>query len=307
MNYLKSNLVYGFISLCLLGLTGCSNDVDQVGNDLTNASSDKTTNIVTDFKVAGITTATTASPTSVLGITSSKWKINSSTGSPSSSSQKYWDDITDSGANYATYSDTNYFYTDGSWVYFKAWRGTKTSSSSGNPRTELREMISGSAANWNGSSGTHSMTWTVKVDKLPKGKDGSTGVVCFGQIHGPEKNSNGVEVDDIIRCQFYGTANQSTGTVKLKISGYITETVLGESKTYTGYNLGSTYTFTLKYYGSTVYLYNGSTLVFSQKMNTSCDSNYFKVGDYLQSVQSQSYDGSYGLVGIKNLSVTHTN
>jgi hypothetical protein len=248
---------------------------------------------------------TTGSPTSVLGITSSTWKINSHTGTPGTSSEKYWDNIVDSGVSFATYSDPTYFYTDGTWVYFKSWRGTAASSNSGNPRVELREMNGSSNASWDGSSGTHTMTFTVKVDKLPKGKDGSTGVVCFGQIHGPSTNASGVEVDDIIRCQFLGTANQSTGSVKLKISGYITETVLGGSKSFDGYALGSSYTFTIKYTGSTVYLYNGSTLVFSQKMNTSTEGNYFKVGNYLQSVQDQSYDGSYGLVGIKNLSVSH--
>ncbi len=40
-------------------------------------------------------------------------------------------------------------------------------------------------------------------------------------------------------------------------------------------------------------------------MNTSCEGNYFKTGNYLQSVKGMSYDGSYGLVGLKELSVTH--
>lgn len=276
-----------------------------------NGNSSSTWNSIIDVKVndASTTTTTPTTPTTtsypagVLGITSSTWKINSHTGSPSSST--YWDDITDSGATFSTYSDANYFYTDGTWTYFKTWRGLKTSSSSSNPRVELRERIGGVDAKWDGSSGTHTMTFTVKVSQLPKGEDGTTGVLCFGQIHGPSTNSSGVEVDDIIRCQFLGTANQTTGSVKLKISGYITETVLGGSKSYDGYALGTEYTFTIKYTGSTVYLYNGSTLVFSQKMNTTCDGNYFKVGNYLQSVKGMSYDGSLGLVAVKNLSVTH--
>jgi hypothetical protein len=269
-----------------------------------NGNSLSTWNSIIDAKVnEATTTTTTYYPTAVLGITSSTWKINSHTGSPSSST--YWDDITDSGANYSTYNDPNYFYSDGTWTIFKCWRGAGTSSSSSNPRVELREMISGTEASWNGSSGTHSMTFTVKVDKLPKGEDGTSGVLCFGQIHGPSTNASGVEVDDIIRVQFYGLANQSTGAVKLKISGYITETVLGGSKTIDGYALATQYTFTIKYTASTVYLYNGSTLIFSQKMNTSCEGNYFKTGNYLQSVKGLSYDGSYGLVSLKGLSVTH--
>ncbi|NRT14923.1 hypothetical protein HNP99_001267 [Flavobacterium sp. 28A] len=247
----------------------------------------------------------TTYPTSILGITANTWKINSFKGTPGSSAVYYDDITTASGVSYNTYNDPNYFYTDGSWTYFKCYRGLGTSSNSSNPRVELRELISGNEASWDGSTGTHTMTWTVKVDKLPKGENGTSGTLCFGQIHGPEKNKSGVAVDDIIRVQFDGAANQSTGAVKLKVSGYITEKVLGGSKSFTGYSLGTTYTFTIKYTGSTVYLYNGSSLVFSQKMNTSTEANYFKTGNYLQSVKGTSYDGSYGLVAIKNLSVSH--
>ncbi|NWL03303.1 hypothetical protein DM790_20955 [Flavobacterium collinsii] len=244
-------------------------------------------------------------PTSVIGITANTWKINSFTGTPGSSAVYYDDITTASGVSYNTYNDPNYFYTDGTWTYFKCYRGLGTSSNSSNPRVELRELNNGSSASWDGSVGTHTMTWTVKVDKLPKGENGTTGVLCFGQIHGPSTNSSGVAVDDIIRVQFDGAANQSTGTVKLKISGYITEKVLGGSKSFTGYSLGTSYTFTIKYTGGKVYLYNGSTLVFSQQMDTSTEGNYFKAGNYLQSVKNVSYDGSYGLVGISSLTVSH--
>ena len=149
------------------------------------------------------------------------------------------------------------------------------------------------------------MTWTANVDRLPKSTDGNSGVLCFGQIHAPSRNSSGVEVDDVIRVQFLGTPDQDTGSVKLKISGYITEKVLGGSKTIDGYSLDTNYTFTIKYTGGKVYLYNGSTLIFSQQMNTSTEGNYFKVGNYLQSVQGASYTGSYGLVKIKDLTISH--
>lgn len=277
-------------------------------------NSSNTWNSIIDTEIYGETTTDDGGtvtpvpsgyPTSVLGITENTWKINSFKGTPGSSAVYYDDITTASGVSYNTYNDSNYFFTDGTWTYFKCYRGLGTSSNSSNPRVELRELSSGNEASWDGSSGTHTMTFTVKVDKLPKGESGTTGTLCFGQIHGPEKNKSGVEVDDIIRVQFDGAANQSTGDVKLKVSGYITEKVLGGSKSYTGYSLGTTYTFTIKYTASTVYLYNGSTLVFSQKMNTSTEGNYFKTGNYLQSVKGLSYDGSYGIVGIKNLSVSH--
>lgn len=269
-------------------------------------------NSITEVQINTTSTSTgggggsgTTYPAGVLGITENTWKINSFRGTPGSSAV-YYDDITDaSGVSYNTYSDPNYFYTDGSWVFFKCYRGLGGSASSGNPRVELREMSNGNLANWDGSVGTHTMTWTVNVDRLPKSADGKSGVLCFGQIHGPKLNKKGVKVDDVIRVQFLGTPDQNTGSVKLKISGYITEKVLGGSKTYTGYNLDTNYTFTIKYSGGKVYLYNGSSLVFSQQMNTSTEGNYFKAGNYLQSVQGASYTGSYGLVKIKNLSVSH--
>lgn len=242
-------------------------------------------------------------PAAVLGISSSTWKINSHTRSPSNST--YWDDITDSGVPYYTYYDSNYFYTDGTWTYFKCWRGGGKSSNSKNPRVEIREMNKAKSAKWDGSKGVNILTWTVKVDQLPNGSNGTSGALCFGQIHGPHLNKEGVKVDDLIRLQFYGKANQKKGPVKLKISGYVTEVALGSSKTFSGYQLGKAYTFMLKYTGKVVYLYNGSNLVFSYKMHTSTEGNYFKVGNYLQSVGGAKYDGSFGLVGIKNLSVSH--
>ena len=39
-------------------------------------------------------------------------------------------------------------------------------------------------------------------------------------------------------------------------------------------------------------------------MDTSGEDNYFKIGSSLQSVKEGSFDGSFGLVGIKNLSIS---
>lgn len=53
-----------------------------------------------------------------------------------------------------------------------------------------------------------------------------------------------------------------------------------------------------------VRLYVGSE-VFSEKMDTDKDDNYFKVGNYVQSSEGARYDGSYCLVAIKDLVITH--
>ncbi|WP_276165263.1 polysaccharide lyase family 7 protein [Zobellia alginiliquefaciens] len=244
-------------------------------------------------------------PTAVLGISENTWKINSFTGNPGSSAT-YYDDITDaSGISYNTYADDNYFYTDGEWVFFKCYRGLGGSANSQNPRVELREMDNGNLASWTGDSGTHTMEWTVQVNQLPQDTDGDGGVLCFGQIHGPSVNSDGVEVDDVVRVQFIGDENQSSGSVSLKISGYVTEEQ-GGSQTFSGYSLDTTYNCKLVYSGGYVELFMNGSSVFRKKMEVDdLSENYFKAGNYLQSVKGASYTGSYGLVRIKNLSVTH--
>ncbi|MDC7218707.1 MAG: polysaccharide lyase family 7 protein [Spirochaetales bacterium] len=240
-------------------------------------------------------------PTQVLGITEKTWKINSFVGDPDDD-PTYYDDITDSGVDYDTYSDSNYFYTDGEWTYFKCYRGLEGSSSSSNPRVELREMDgSGDEEYWT-NEGTNSMEWTVRVDQLSTDADGDEGVTCFGQIHGP-----GDSVDDIIRVQFKGDASQTSGAVDLKISGYITEDVMGSSQILDDtYYLDTEYTFKITYNSDDyVRLYCDGEQIFSQKMDTDEDDNYFKVGNYVQQSKGASYDGSSAIVAVKDLTVTH--
>ncbi len=241
------------------------------------------------------------SPGDVLGLTSNTWKLNGFTGSPGSSAT-YRDDVLDAtGETFGTYEDSNYFYTDGEWTYFKCYRGLGGSSNSQNPRVELRELKNGNLANWDAKNGNNTMTWTVRVDRLPKSKSGKDGVLCFGQIHGPSST-----VDDVIRVQFIGDPDQSSGNVRIKISGYITEEVQGGSKILSGtYKLDTSYTFKLVYNDGLVELFEGGNRIFDQQMDTSTEGNYFKVGNYLQSVKGASYTGSHGIVRVKNLSITH--
>ena len=240
-------------------------------------------------------------PADVLGISSDTWKLNCFVGNPSEN-PTYYDDITDAGISLDSYEDPNYFYTDGEWVMFKCYRGLGGSENSSNPRVELRELDgSGDEIYWS-NEGTNRMEWTVRVDQLSNNVDYSCGVTCVGQIHGP-----GSSVDDIIRVQFYGDAGQSSGNVTLKISGYIAENVLGGSVFIdNGYQLDTEYTMILEYNSDDyVTLYVDGNEVFSEKMDTDQDDNYFKVGNYVQSSQGATYDGSYCLVAIKNLTVTH--
>ncbi|MDC7222781.1 MAG: polysaccharide lyase family 7 protein [Spirochaetales bacterium] len=251
-------------------------------------------------------------PCGVLGISEDTWKINSFVGDPDDD-PTYYDDIADSGADYDTYEDDYYFYTDGEWVYFKCYRGLEGSSSSSNPRVELRERDGeGDEIYWT-NEGTNTMEWTVRVDQLSTDADGDEGCTCFGQIHGP-----GDSVDDVIRVQFKGDASQTSGEVSLKISGYITEEVLGGSVilsedycdengfTYNTYYLDTEYTFMIEYNSDDyVTLYCNGDVIFTQKMDTDEDDNYFKVGNYVQQSKGADYDGSSAIVAVKDLTITH--
>ncbi|AWG20036.1 hypothetical protein FFWV33_00110 [Flavobacterium faecale] len=302
-----------------------------------NGNSSSTWNSIIDVKVndASSITTTPTTPTTtstypgvLLGINTSTWKVNSFTGAPGTSAV-YVDDMSSKVSDISKYFDSNYFYASGSYAVFHAYSGMSTSTNSHNSRVELREMTTGAkSASWDGSSGTHTMTWTVNVDQLNKCDDYHTtssdnvlykgsafGKVAVGQIHGPSTNSAGVAVDDIIRVQMVGAANATSGNAYLVIGGYIAENFLGNGKDYTvpnfTFKLDTDYTFTLKYTGGKVYLYNGTTLLFSQQMDTATDSNYFKAGCYLQATNGKSgvgkyvYDGTGAIVKIKNLSVTH--
>lgn len=74
-----------------------------------------------------------------------------------------------------------------------------------------------------------------------------------------------------------------------------------------GYNLDTAYDFKIVTDRGRIYVYVDGSEIFDSVLNTSGDTSYFKVGNYLQSVKGVSYTGSYGLVGVKSLKVTHSN
>jgi hypothetical protein len=284
------------ILLLVMILGGC----DLTGTE-TSSSSDETISTDTDSDSTDSDSTSTYYPASVLGITSDTWKINSFDGDPDDD-PTFYDDITDvDGVEYDTYTDDYYFYSDGEWVYFKCYRGLEGSSSSSNPRVELREMDgSGDEEYWT-NEGTNTMEWTARIDQLSTDADGDEGCTCFGQIHGP-----GDSVDDIIRVQFLGEASQTSGEVDLKISGYITEDVLGSSQTYDGYYLDTEYTWKIEYNEDDyVTLYCDGEEVFTQEMDCDEDDNYFKVGNYVQQSKNADYDGSSCIVAVKDVTITH--
>lgn len=248
------------------------------------------------------------SPAAVMGIDEDDWKLNVFSGSVNDPN------YLDAAPDLDNYSNSNWFYTDGSYSYFKCWSSYPGNDGDDeNPRVELRELNgSGSNASWNGTTNTlHRMVWSVKIDRLP-----SSGKLCYGQIHADNNltDSRGIKYDDMIRVQVEGNANQTSGSVSIKINGWVTEDNGDESSDNVGsYTLGTTMNLELtmqngviqlKRNGSTIYTYNGSG---SNSVSANSTGNYFKAGNYLQSVkQINTYNSNdYGVVGISNLDIYH--
>ncbi|NLR94326.1 polysaccharide lyase family 7 protein [Flammeovirga agarivorans] len=235
-------------------------------------------------------------PYDVLGL--QNWKLNAFSGSLNNPT------FVDQIPNLDTYENDNWFYTDGSKVFFKCYAGYPTSSGSGNPRTELRELTANGSSNiyWDGGSGTNRMEWKVTVNQLP-----SSGKLCFGQIHGPSNS-----YDDVIRVQFEGNPNQSSGSARMKIMGWVTEENGDKSGDFIDGNwaLDQEMHLELIFENSNVVLYSisssGSRTEIYRFNGCNSDSNYFKAGNYMQSMKGKSLDTSdYGLVSISYLKVKH--
>ena len=198
----------------------------------------------------------------------------------------------------ATYSHPTYFHNNSgnTGVIFQSNTGGATTSGSGYPRSELREMTNNGAdeAAWSASSGTHTMVIDEAITHLPVVKKH----IVAGQIHGDENNSGPDGNDDVIVFRLEGAklfmdhngndgvtldANYVLGTrftVKFVVSG-------GQIKSY----------------------YNG---VLKETYTRSMSSGYFKAGAYVQSsCKSGENPGpsescsAYGEVVVYNVTVTH--
>ena len=180
--------------------------------------------------------------------------------------------------------DALYFHVNGArnGVVFKAHCGGYTTSGSGYPRSELREMIHNGVdrASWSTTSGTHTMEITQAITHLPDVKPH----VVAGQIHDA--------ADDVIVFRLEGTKlfiaeNGKTGPVLT-----------------TNYHLGDI--FTVKFVarnGGVECYYNGQYIY---KYSVSTSGCYFKAGCYTQSNTSKGdAPSAYGEVVIYAVSVRH--
>lgn len=230
------------------------------------------------------------------------WKLNGYTGTLNVGSS-------DNGLNYADNASTaesHFFFERNGYAAFRAYPGNPTSGGSSNPRSELREIINGGNGYWNGNTNTeHSMKWRFRIEDLPP-----SGKLAFGQIH--ERDN---QYDDVIRVQVQGSAGQNSGSVKLRILGYVTEEIEGSGKTIDfDMRMDTEYYFELTMKNGVVTLYNlnnsGNRIrtLFRSVDIGNADQNYFKAGCYLQSTRSShSSSNVYGQVLIKNLTVNPDN
>jgi hypothetical protein len=186
----------------------------------------------------------------------------------------------------ATYSNTTYFHVNSTnnGVVFNANAGGATTSGSGYPRSELREMKNNGAdeASWSSSSGTHTMEIDEAITHLPVVKPH----IVVGQIHDAD--------DDVIVFRLEGTKlfmdhNGDDGTVLTN-----------------SYVLGTRFTVKFVVSGNQVKsYYNG---VLKETYNKTFSGAYFKAGAYVQSsctsVAGESCS-AYGEVVIYGVTVTH--
>lgn len=175
-------------------------------------------------------------------------------------------------------------------VQFRAPVNGVTTSGSGYPRSELREMVNNglSNASWSATSGIHTMILDEAITSVPQGKKH----VVAGQIHDSS--------DDVI-------------VIRLEYPKIFIN--VGGTNSYTldaNYVLGSR--FNVKFVVSSgqtkVYYNNSSDPVYT--LRKSYSNAYFKAGAYTQSNCSTESskggscnDNNYGEVAIYNLRVTH--
>lgn len=187
------------------------------------------------------------------------------------------------------FSDANYFHVNaaGDGVVFRAHAGGATTSGSGYPRSELREMKNGGAdkAAWSSSSGKHTLYIDQKVTNLPAVKPH----LVIGQIHDGD--------DDVI-------------VFRLEGSKLIVDVGGDEAHVLTSsYALGTRFNVKFEVENNAVKCYYNGVLRYT--LNASFSGAYFKAGAYTQSSCQGTKKvagelcSAYGEVEIYDVQVQH--
>ncbi len=228
-------------------------------------------------------TGTTGSyPANILNLTN--WKLTLPIDGPDAGSDA--DEVSQPAL--ATYSVDPYFKnnSDNSGVIFRAHTGGATTSGSGYPRSELREMTNNGAGNasWSSGSGTHTMEIDEAITHLPVVKPH----IVAGQIH----DAN----DDVI---VFRLENQK---LFIDINGDDGPTLTSS------YVLGTRFKVKFVVANNQTKCYYNDVLMYTY--NHTYSGAYFKAGAYTQSSCTGTPGSSesctaYGEVVIYNVTVTH--
>ncbi|MFI5733887.1 polysaccharide lyase family 7 protein [Kribbella sp. NPDC051587] len=242
-----------------------------------NSGGTGTWNSVTEFEVWGGGGSDPAPqvPADVLDLTN--WKVTLPIGANESPTEIKQPAL-------ATYSNDPYFKVVGDGVQFRAPVNGVTTSGSGYPRSELREMNGSSNASWSSTSGTHTLVVRESFDHLPADKPQLVGA----QIH----DAN----DDVTVFRLEGSSlyitNGDTTHHKLVTSSYVLGTVFEAKFVVSG--------------GQTKAYYNG---VLQTTITKNYSGAYFKAGAYTQANCTNSSpcaDTNYGQTTLKSVAVTHS-
>jgi hypothetical protein len=167
-------------------------------------------------------------------------------------------------------------------VVFTANAGGATTKNSKYPRSELREMINGENASWDGRSGTHTMELDQAITKTPSTKPD----VIAGQIHGGE--------DDVMQIHLSGTR------LTVKYADGDKDVVLDPS-----YKLGERFRVKIQSADGQVKVwYNGKL---AADLPIFGAESYFKAGAYVNTNPEKGADpNDVGQVVIYGLKISHT-
>ncbi|MEU2169540.1 polysaccharide lyase family 7 protein [Micromonospora chersina] len=238
-------------------------------------------NSITETRVYGAdgTGGGCAVPADVLNLTN--WKITLPTGAAESPTEVKQPAL-------ASFQASPWFVTAANCtaVQFRAAVNGVTTSGSGYPRSELREMTANGTSNasWSSTSGTHTMTFEEAFTALPATKPHLVGA----QIH---DSSDDVTVFRLEGTNLYITNGNDTH-YKLVTSSY---------------QLGTRYRGTFVASGGQVKVYYNDVL--QTTITGSFSGAYFKAGAYTQANCTNSSpcsDTNYGQTLIYALSVTHS-
>jgi hypothetical protein len=209
-------------------------------------------------------------------IDASKWYLTLPTGAEGDPDTVSTEDLATYASEFFRLNDSK----DG--VVFTANAGGATTKNSKYPRSELREMIGGENASWDGRSGTHTMELDQAITKTPSTKPD----VIAGQIHGG--------ADDVMQIHLSGK------TLTVKYADGDKEVVLDPS-----YDLGQRFRVKIQSAGGHVKVWFNGAL--KADLPIFGAESYFKAGAYVNSNTSKGASSSdVGQVVIYGLKISHS-